>query len=91
MNAVVQSIWGDLAKSFRAAQWQFADVNRLQAFLKATLNRFISTRSKRSPYSVRSVAPLCHAPPGRESCASQGPGPQRHHEGGPWLAGTASS
>ena len=39
---VVQSVWADLLRGFRASGWQFPDPEHLRAFLvKATRNRFI--------------------------------------------------
>jgi RNA polymerase sigma-70 factor (ECF subfamily) len=39
---VVQSVWADLLDGFRAADWQFKDVQHLRAFLvKATRYRFL--------------------------------------------------
>src|SRR5271167_1856224 len=38
---IVQSVWADLLNGYRAAAWQFPDVQRFQAFLvQATRNRF---------------------------------------------------
>lgn len=67
---VVQSIWGDLVAGFRAAQWQFADVNRLRAFLiKATLNRFID-RVRQHRQALEHEQPLAAEP---LSCPQPGP------------------
>lgn len=63
---VVQSIWGDLVKGFRAAQWQFADANRLRAFLiKATLNRFIDRvrKNRQALEHEQPLAPQAHSSP----------------------------
>jgi RNA polymerase sigma-70 factor (ECF subfamily) len=39
---IVQSVWADLLSGYRAGEWQFPDVRRLQAFLvQVTRNRFI--------------------------------------------------
>jgi RNA polymerase sigma-70 factor (ECF subfamily) len=39
---VVQSVWADLLRRFRATQWQFCDAGHLRAFLvKVTHHRFI--------------------------------------------------
>lgn len=39
---IVQSVWADLLKGFRSAEWRFSDVNHFRAFLiKVTRNRFI--------------------------------------------------
>ncbi len=40
---IVQSVWADLLRGFRAANWQFDDAAQLKAFLvKATRNRFLN-------------------------------------------------
>jgi RNA polymerase sigma factor (sigma-70 family) len=44
---VVQSVWADLLDGYRAGNWHFPDVRRLQAFLvQATRNRFIDSFRK---------------------------------------------
>lgn len=51
---VVQSVWGDLLRGFRAAGWRFASADHLKAFLiKATRNRFLARQRKHQPHLDR--------------------------------------
>jgi len=55
---IVQSIWADLLRGFRAAGWRFADKEHLRAFLvKATRHRLID-RCRRHAAAVEREQPL---------------------------------
>lgn len=55
---VVQSVWADFVRNFRAAGWHFADAAHLRAFLvKVTRNRFID-RVRQHQTALKRERPL---------------------------------
>jgi len=58
---VVQSIWADVLRGFRHADWRFKDEAHLKAFLvKATRNRFLD-RLRQHRRALRCESPLSEA------------------------------